>query len=105
MIDTSTLIRTVAELKQQGVNTKFAILDAGYYSDENIQSLYDNNISFITRLKANRRIYKELIAQYLPSIEQKENLVSYNTRYAYIQCVPCNLIEGQSANAKSMIVL
>ncbi len=99
VIDTSTLIRTVAELKQQGVNTKFAILDAGYYSDENIQNLYDNNISFITRLKANRSIYKDLVAKYLPTIEKKENFVSYNTRYAYIQCVPCSLIKGHSAYA------
>ena len=99
VIDTSTLIRTIAELKQQGVNTKFAILDAGYYTDENVRNLYDNKISFITRLKGNRILYKELVAEYLPEIEKKENFVCYNTRYAYIECVECSLIEGHTAYA------
>lgn len=98
-IDTSTLIRTIAELKQQGVNTKFAILDAGYDTDENIRSLYEHSISYITRLQANRTIYKDLVAEHLSSLEQKEHFVSYNTRYAYIKCVECSLVEGKRAYA------
>ena len=32
VIDVSTITRTIAELKANGINTKFAILDAGYYT-------------------------------------------------------------------------
>jgi hypothetical protein len=99
VIDTSTLIRTMSELKASGINTKFAILDAGYYDDENIRALYKNKVSFITRLKENRKIYKHLIETWIPTIECKENLVSYNNRYAYIKCVECELIEGHTAYA------
>ena len=99
VIDTTTLIRTISELKASGVNTKFAILDAGYYDDENIRALYREKVSFITRLKENRKIYKQLVETWLPTIECKENLVNYNNRYAYIKCVECELIEGYRAYA------
>ncbi len=99
VIDTSTLIRTMSELKASGINTKFAILDAGYYDDDNIRALYKNKVSFITRLKENRKIYKQLVETWVPTIELRENLVSYNNRYAYIKCVECELVEGHKAYA------
>ena len=77
VIDTMTLIRCLEELKAQGINVKFAILDAGYYTDENIRELFDSKISFITRLKANLVIYKGLVKEHLSSLESKENLVEY----------------------------
>ena len=43
VIDVSTLIRTIAELKEAGLYTKFAILDAGYYDENNIRELYEEN--------------------------------------------------------------
>jgi hypothetical protein len=99
VIDATTLIRTMSELKANGVNTKFAILDAGYYDDENITALYENEVSFVTRLKENRKLYKRLVAEHLPSIECRENLVSYNGRYVFIKCVECELVEGHKAYA------
>lgn len=98
VIDTMTLIRCLEELKAQEVNIKFAILDAGYYTEENIRELFDNKISFVTRLKCNLTIYKELVREYLSSLESKENLVEYNGRYVYLKCVPINL-HGHSAYA------
>lgn len=73
VIDVSTLIRTMAELKACNINTKFAILDAGYYDDKNITALYKNNVSFVTRLKENLKLYKKLVAEHLPTIECREN--------------------------------
>jgi hypothetical protein len=99
VIDVSTLIRTIEELKSCNVNTEFAIFDAGYYDDANIAMLYENNISFVTRLKQNRKLYKNLVEDHLATLECKENFVCYNNRYAYIKCVPCQLIEGRSAYA------
>lgn len=91
VIDASTLVRCLAELKEQGINTKFAILDAGYCTDENIDAFYGNKISFVTRLKENRILYKELVSKHLSTMEARENLVDYNGRYVYIKAVPCNL--------------
>lgn len=58
VIDVSTLVRTIYELKEAGVNTKFAILEAGYYDENSIRTLYEEKVSFISRLKTNRKLYK-----------------------------------------------
>jgi hypothetical protein len=91
VIDATTLTRCIAELKEHGVNTKFAILDAGYYTDDNIKEFYVSKISFITRLKENLKLYKALVAENLGTLESKENLVEYNGRYVYLKRVPCQL--------------
>ncbi len=99
IIDVNTLIRTMKELRQSGIDTKFAILDAGYYDDENIGELYANGVSFITRLRENRRIYKQLVSGHLGTLEAKENFVRYNERYAYIKRVECELVPGRKSYA------
>jgi transposase len=99
VVDVSTLVRTLAELKAHGVKTKHAILDAGYYSDENIGELFDAKTRFVTRMKENRKLYKALVAGHIPGIERKENIVGYNGRYAFIKCVECELLPGRKAYA------
>ena len=89
VVDVSTLGRTIEELKQMGVNTKFSVMDAGYYDNENLGLLFENRISFIMRLRENFRLYKELLAAHRGSLEEKSNLVQYNDRYVYIKCVEC----------------
>ena len=98
VIDASTLIRCIAELKEQGINTKFAILDAGYYTAENIHNLFEQKVSFITRLKENLKLYKELVTEHLNTLEAKEHLIEYNGRYVYLKCVSCQL-DGHPAFA------
>lgn len=93
VIDAITLIRCIEELKAQGVPVKFAILDAGYYTELNIRELFKNKISFITRLKSNLVIYKDLVREHLITLESKVNLVEYNGRYVYLKCVPIKLHE------------
>lgn len=93
VIDVTTLTRTIAELKANGINTKFAILDAGYYTGRNADVLLDAGVSFITRMKGNFKIYKEIVREHLSSLESKENLVRYNKRLVYVKCVPCMIGE------------
>ncbi|MCL1982771.1 MAG: transposase [Clostridiales bacterium] len=97
-VDATTLVRCLAELKEQGVNTKFAILDAGHYMEENINEFYASKVSFITRLKENLKLYKELVAEHLGALESRENLVEYNGRHVYLKRVACQL-GGNSAYA------
>jgi len=98
VIDVSTLIRCVEELKAHGVDINFAILDAGYYAKGNIRELSERGISFITRMKENFTLYKELVAAHLGSLAEKDNLVAYNGRYVYLKCVECE-VEGHHAYA------
>jgi len=99
VIDISTLITTLLELKAFRININFAILDAGYLDEKNIRDLYAHNISFLSRMKENLRLYKTLVTEHIPTIEAKENLVSYNSRYAFIKQVECEIIEGYTGYA------
>lgn len=93
VIDVTTLTRTIHELKNHGVNTKFSILDAGYYTADNIRTLYHNKISFVSRIPEKMTLYKELVAEHLDTIESKENLIRYNGRFIYIKRVECNVVD------------
>jgi transposase len=96
IIDASTLIRCLEELQVQGVNIDFTILDAGYYTEENIRKLFEKGISFVTRLKQNLVIYKQIVENHFETLETMENLVEYNGRYVYLKCVPCELAGHQA---------
>lgn len=101
--DVSTLITTISEIKKFGVIPTLSIVDAGYYSENNIKALYSANISFLTRMPSSRAIYKSLISQNT-NIQKEKNAVVYNERglfihrqkidlygntaYAYIVCDP-----------------
>ena len=94
IVDASTLVTTVKELKAVGVNTKFAILDAGYLTEEGMKELTGEKISFITRCPSNRRIYKDLISVHMDGLVASENLALdsngrlFNGRRVYVKCVP-----------------
>lgn len=91
IIDVNTLKRTVLELKQMGVDTNYAITDAGYMSEENIDAFYKASISFLTRLQPNRCLYKSLAAEHLPELQNKGVLVRQRDRIVRVLKVPCNL--------------
>ena len=91
VIDVSTITRTIAELKANGVNTKFAILDAGYYTEVNADALIDAGVSFMARMKSNFKVYQRAIKNHLPNLESKENAILYNNRLVYIKCIPCRI--------------
>jgi len=99
VIDVSTLATTIAELKAIGINTKFSILDAGYYDKDNVQLLHECKISFVMRLKQNLKAYRDAVAACAGTLESSENLVSYGERFVYIQCVEVELVEGVKAYA------
>ena len=84
VIDASTVKRTVEELKGLGINTKFALLDSGYYNGINADILIEAGISFISRVGSNHGIYNEARAQLRGRLEAKENMVKYNGRVYYI---------------------
>ncbi len=103
VIDVTTLTRTIAELKANGVNTKFAILDAGYYTGVNADILLDAGVSFVTRMKSNFKVYKQIVMDHLVGLECKDNLVRYNKRLVYIKCVPCLI--GEKSNRRAYAYL
>jgi transposase len=91
IVDVSSLSNTIKELKAMGINMSFALIDAGYYSEANIAELYSNNISFLTRLPANRTLFKKLIDEHSEDMERAGNIVIYGKRALYIKQVQVDL--------------
>jgi transposase len=54
IIDVTTLNMVITELQKYNIKVDRAILGAGYYSENNIKLLIDNNIPFMTRMISNR---------------------------------------------------
>ena len=96
IVDVTTLKSTILELQAYGVNVEFSILDAGYYSEKNVKELYGESIRFVTRLKPNLMLYKELIANNVDGLESRRNAVFYRDRLLYIKRVPIELFDHQA---------
>lgn len=88
VVDISTLLTTISELKALKVDTKFAILDAGYLTLDSINHLLDKKISFLARAKKKWKFYSSLIKENISSLESSENLHVYNGRFIYLKRVP-----------------
>jgi transposase len=91
IVDVTTLETTVKEMKAMGVEANYALLDAGYYSEDNIKSLYASNISFLIRLPANRILFADMIEQTSNTIELPTNRVIYGERVLFVQKVAVTL--------------
>lgn len=89
VVDASTIKNTVAHLKKNGVDTSFAILDAGYYNGINADALFAAKISFMTRVHSNNRIFTDAVRDHRGSLECRENFVTYNGRFYYIKRIEC----------------
>ena len=85
IVDVSTLKTTIDELKVYGIKETYIYLDAGYFSEDNINDLYTSRMSFLTRLPSIRVLYKELIKKYVDSLEKYENMVRYGKRGLFIK--------------------
>jgi transposase len=93
IVDVSTLNNTLTELKCSGIDVEYAIVDAGYYSARNIKALQDAKIAFVTRLKPNLKLYKELVASHAHDIGTTKHLVKYQSRFLHIKKVEISLFE------------
>jgi hypothetical protein len=87
IIDVTTLKMIISELSAYNINIDQAILDAGYYSEDNIILLNDNKIPFLTRMVPRKGFYESLINQHVPNIRISENYVSYGERVLFIKMV------------------
>lgn len=85
IVDVSSLNVTIEELKKFGVRNSFVLIDAGFFSEDNIKSLYVEKIDFLTRLPSIRNLYKDLIKQEISDLEKFKNAVRYGNRALFIK--------------------
>jgi transposase len=83
--DVSTLKITFSDLNKYGVNVTSALLDAGYYSQENIKDFYKSKIDFLMRLPSGKKIYKNLIKDFASQLENPKNYIRYGKRGLFVK--------------------
>ena len=105
VIDASTVKRTIEELKGMGVNTKFALLDSGYYNGKNADILIDAGISFISRVGGTHGIYLDAKKYERDDLERKENLIQHNGRVYYIKEIKVKIGEKKDKDAYGYLCL
>lgn len=85
IVDVSALTTTIEELKKYDIKSSFALVDAGFYSEDNIKELNSGVIDFLTRLPARTKLYKDLIKEAMPDIESFKNAVKYGDRILFVK--------------------
>jgi len=98
VLDVSSLSHTLSDLKHYGIDVDHCILDAGYYSGENIEDLDYFKIPYLLRLRAGNDIYDSLIDKHIDGLDVYNNRVIYGDRVVFIKCVPVD-IQGRQAFA------
>jgi hypothetical protein len=101
IVDVTTLRSTIAELEAFGVEIGYAIVDAGYYSENNIRSLYgddseDKAIPFLTRIGSNLKLYKQLISEHAEDMSQAEYMLMQRDRLLSVKRVEIDLFNHQA---------
>jgi len=91
IVDVSTLTTTFSLMKKFDLNPSMVLMDAGYYSSDNVKSLCKDKISFLSRLPAGLKLYKSAIISTNDSLEIPENIVVYNKRSLYIKKIKVDL--------------
>lgn len=99
--DVSTLTNTIAEMKENGISTSSALIDAGYFSETNLKMLFDSKISFLIRMPSNRVIYRSIIRENT-DIENTVYAVKYGKRGLFVKE---NEIEVYGEKAFAYLVL
>lgn len=99
VVDSSTIIRTIQELKQFGVDVNYSLLDAGYYNGKNADVLYEANISFVSRAHSNNKIFKEAVKNHILELDGPDNLVRYHGGLYFILKV--DLMIGSKGSHKA----
>ena len=83
ILDVSTLETTNTEMEKLGIRSSLTIMGAGFFSEDNIESMFKGKMNFLIRVPANRSIYHECIES-SRDIEDPERAVKYGKRIMFI---------------------
>jgi hypothetical protein len=95
IVDVSTLYNIVHELLEYGISLNRLILDAGYYSVENLSELYSLNIPFMTRMVNKHEMYELLLKKYASKLFNVENVVKYGHRTLFMIKKPISIFKSE----------
>ena len=85
VVDKTTLIPTINILKSYNLNIQMLIMDASYYSNDNIEEMLSQEIPFILRMPDNNTIFTNILEEYSQTLRIPENVVVFNQRALYVR--------------------
>ena len=83
LVDSSTLIRTIDQLDCMNIEISRILIDAGYCTLKNMEDLLDSHINFITRLRPNYEMYKDMVKLHARELDGTEKIL-YKDRFVKV---------------------
>lgn len=84
ILDVSSLQTTGEEMEKLGIRSTMTIMDAGFFSEDNIRLLMEKQQDYLIRIPANRSIYHDRI-DHAQGMEDPEKAVPYGKRIMFIE--------------------
>lgn len=81
--DISTLKKLLADLKQLDFGKVKLVMDRGFYSEANINALYQNNLKFLIATKVSLKFVQKELDKVRDSIKTRTNYNSIYQLYSY----------------------
>ncbi len=91
IVDVKVLSLTIEEIRKYGIGSSVVIVDAGFFSEENLREMNGRGIDYLIRVPSGRVFYKELITGHGVDIERAKNAVRYGQRIMFIKGVEVEL--------------
>jgi transposase len=87
IVDKVTLKHIFYEMDAYDIDITTTIMDAGYYSEENLKFLYDRKVVFLTHYIPNTKIYKRIIQNEINDIDDLKYHVRKDNRFLKVKCI------------------
>ncbi|MDR2386013.1 MAG: transposase [Deltaproteobacteria bacterium] len=87
IVDKSTLQHLFYEMEAYDIEVSSAILDAGYYSEDNLQFLFDRGVTFMTGYIPNLKVYKRIIKNDINDIDDLAYHTMKGARFMKIKVI------------------
>ena len=84
VLDVSALQTTREEMEHLGIRSAMTIMDAGFFSEDNIRLLMEKQQDYLIRVPANRSLYRDRI-ELSGNMEDPQKAVPYGKRIMFIE--------------------
>ena len=88
--DVSTVKKLLADLKSLGLGKVKLVMDRGFYSESNVNALYQNNLKFLIATKVNLKIVQKELNEVRDSIKTRRNYNSTFQLYTHSTTIDWN---------------
>jgi hypothetical protein len=99
IVDKSTLQHIFYEMDTYNIEKASALLDAGYFNEEDPKFMYDHKIGFVTRFISNRVIYKRILEHDIDDIDDIKYHVKKDDRCLKIKRIEVDDMKGMKLYA------